>query len=41
MYSVFYYLLTPCSARSNEYSLIKVVLPDPVGPVIIVSSPRR
>lgn len=34
-------LLTPCSAKSNEYSLIKVVFPDPVGPVNIVSSPRR
>lgn len=36
-----YNILTPCSAKSNEYSLIKVVLPDPVGPVNMVSSPRR
>ncbi|KNC22359.1 hypothetical protein FF38_02934 [Lucilia cuprina] len=32
---------TPCNAKSNEYSLINVVLPLPVGPVIIVNSPLR
>ena len=33
--------LTPCSQMSKEYSLINVVLPDPVGPVKIVNSPER
>lgn len=31
--------LTPCIAKSREYSLIKVVLPLPVGPVKTVNSP--
>lgn len=34
-------MLTPCMQRSSDSSLIKVVFPDPVGPVNTVSSPRR
>lgn len=32
---------TPCITRSSEYSAINVVLPQPVGPVNSVNSPRR
>ena len=40
-YNLTYFLpkLTPCIQRSREYSLINVVLPLPVLPVITVSSP--
>src|SRR6218665_2978233 len=31
----------PCAQRSKEYSETNVVFPDPVGPVMIVSSPGR
>ena len=31
--------ITPCIARSKDSSLMKVVFPDPVGPVNTVSSP--
>ena len=34
-------LLTPSMHKSKEYSLIKVVFPEPVGPVNTVNSPRR
>ena len=34
-------ILTPCMHKSSEYSDMKVVLPDPVGPVKTVSSPLR